>query len=324
MPLHIDDAEIDFRFCPPVAHALKTIKSEMAGYSVTPSLALRLMKDNFQLLIPEMHRDVLGHMAKATWEELHWTYAEMAFRSGQPTGLLTDIAVAINLICTLTTNPPRDFPNPETIEVTYFLQTCGHLHLNIKHLRYLDNGAFDVLRACKYCWRQPVPGRFICSTHTAGDKYNSIALDAEEESLTRSPFAGYKESSRQKKLYDQMLNKILTKEVLEFHESHFTSMILLPEQDIWNWLKEKRPLVGQLILTQEKPISDDLIVDSLLSILHNPDGLSVSHQQPYIKTNSLISSNPPLIWPMLLRAEAWLVVREVLRGRWGGKRKRNH
>ena len=60
MPLYIDDTEIEFRFCAPVAQGLKAIKSEMQGRAVTPSLALSLMKKYFQPLIPECHQDVLG------------------------------------------------------------------------------------------------------------------------------------------------------------------------------------------------------------------------------------------------------------------------
>jgi hypothetical protein len=127
MPLYIDDAEIESRFCMPVAQALKAIKSEMQDRAVTPSLALSLMKKYFQPLIPECHQDVLGNLTQASWEDLEFTYAEMVFRSGQPSGQLTEIAVCINLICIYTTQPHRTFPDHETIEITYFLQVCRQL-----------------------------------------------------------------------------------------------------------------------------------------------------------------------------------------------------
>lgn len=320
MPLHIDDAEIDFRLCLPVAVALKNIKTEMASRSVTPRFALALMKKYFQPLIPECHQDVLGRRIKTSWEDMHWAYAEMIFRSGQPIGLLTDIGLAMQWICTFTTQPPRDFPVTEPIEVDYFLQMCRQTDSSMEHFRYLDNGAFDVFRACKYCWRQPVPGRSICCRHATGHKHEPIELSNSAATTAKSSFAGYKESSRQKNAFDKMLNQILTKEVWEFHESSFTSPTLLPEQNKWDWLCVRRPMVSHLLLTQNKQTTDEVIIEELLSILHNAQGLVASHQQPYIKANSLIKSNPFLIWPMLLRAEAWLVARKNLRDKWGGRR----
>lgn len=321
MPLYISVAEIQRRFCLPVANALIAIKFEMQDHAVTPSLALSLMKKYFQPLIPECHQDVLGHMTQVSWINLHWAYPEMVFRGGQPSGLLADIAKSINLICTSTTYPPRDFPNNETIEVTYFLQICRQLKLAVEDsTRYSDNGKFDVLRACKYCWRQPVPGRFICSTHTAGDKHATIKLGTHEDSDASLPFTDYKESRRQKKIFDEMLNKILTKEVLEFHDSQFTAPTLIPSVGIRQWLSVRRPLLSELLLAQNKAIDDDQIVDSLLSLLHNPIGLTETQYQPYIKTNTFIKTYPILMWPMLLRAEAWLFARKSLRNNWGGKR----
>ncbi len=322
MPLYIDDAEIESRFCAPVAQALKAIKSEMQGRAVTPSLALSLMKKHFQPLIPECHQDVLGSLTQVSWEDLEFTYAEMVFRSGQPTGLLSEIAISINLICIFTTQPPRDFPNPETIEITYFLQICRQLKLGIEDsVRFSDNGRFDVLRACKYCWRQPVPGRLICSTHTAGDKHVTIKLGDQEDSDANLPFTDYKESRRQKKVFDETLNQILTKEVLEFHDSQFIAPILMPSKGCWQWLSVRRPLLSELLLAQNRTIDDEQIVHSLLSLLHSPVGLTETQHQPYLKANALIKTYPILIWPMLLRVEAWLTARKTLRDNWGGKRK---
>lgn len=322
MPLYIDDAEIESRFCIPVAQALKTIKSEMQGRAVTPSLALSLMKKYFQPLIPECHQDVLGNLTQASWEDLEFTYAEMVFRSGQPSGQLTEIAVSINLICIFTTHPPRTFPDHETIEITYFLQVCRQLKLGIENsVRFSDNGRFDVLRACKYCWRQPVPGRLICATHTAGDKHVNIKLGDQEDSDTNLPVTDYKESRRQKQAFDKTLNQILTKELLEFHDSHFTTPILMPDVNIWQWLNSRRPLLSHLLLAQNKAVDDEQIVDSLLSLLHKPIGLTETQYQPYLRANTLIKTYPILLWPMLLRAEAWLTARKTLRDNWGGKRK---
>ena len=76
----------------------------------------------------------------------------------------------------------------------------------------------------------------------------------------------------------------------------------------------------RLLLAQNSAREDEMIVDSLLSLLHTPVGLTETKYQPYLITNTLIKTYPILMWPMLLRAEAWLATRKTLRDNWGGKR----
>ncbi|MEQ1560786.1 MAG: hypothetical protein ABL933_17865 [Methyloglobulus sp.] len=113
---------------------------------------------------------------------------------------------------------------------------------------------------------------------------------------------------------------MLTKETIKFHESNFGDPILLPDNGRWAWLNLRRPLVAQLLLEDNKPIDDKTIIDSLLAVLHSPENLTGTLLKPYIRANGHIKENPILIWPMLLRAEAWLTVRAQKRGNWGGKR----
>lgn len=321
MPLYIDDEQIESALSTTVACALKAIKTDMQHHSVTPSLALGLIKKHLQPLMPEADKDILGKLIKVTWEDLHWAYPEIIFRGGQPTGLLADIGVSIDLICTHTTNPPREFLSQETVEVSNFLLLCEHLNINIvKDVRYSNNQKFDVFNACKYCWRQPVPGRLICSSHTAGDKHTSGELSAKNGLSGNSPSANYKESKRQKPFFDEFIKSILSREIWEFHESGFSSATLVPVKNIFQWLKDRRPHIASLIPQQNLPIDDDKIIDTLLLLLHSPEGLTNTQLEPYQKTNHLIKKNPVLIWPMLLRAEAWLHARKSLRSNWGGKR----
>ena len=321
MPLYIDENQVQLRLSKPVADALIAIKNDVQNLSVTPSAALGLMKRYLQPLLPIEHQDVFSKFNKPSWVELHWAFPDVAFRGGKSTGLLADIAVSIDLICTYSTFPPRDFPNLEEIEITNFLQMCKHLGIEVEQfIRYANNGKFDIFRSCKYCWRQPVPGRFICATHTAGNKYSPIKLEKGTHLTASSSSAEYKEGKRQKKIFDKLLNQILTKEVWDFHGSEFNSQILLPSAGIWEWLITRRPSLAQLLKEHDVAIDDDNIIESLLVLLHTPEDLSESLLQPYTRTNTLIKSYPFLIWPMLLRAEVWLTVRNDLRNNWGGTR----
>lgn len=321
MPLYIDENQVESRLSQPVAEALIAIKNEVQNLSVTPSVALGVMKRYLQPLLPIEHQEVFSNFNKPSWSELYWIYPDIAFRGGKSTGLLADIAVALDIICTYSTNPPRDFPNLEEIEITYFLQLCKLVNIEItQHIRYADNGQFDIFRSCKYCWRQPIPKRFICATHTAGDKYSPIKFDQQALLTVGSSYTEYKEVKRQKKTFDELLNQILTKEVLEFHDSEFDAQILLPNKDIWGWMTARRPCLAQLLKDQNIAIDDDNIIESLLKLLHTPKGLSEAILKPYTRANILLKTHPFLIWPMLLRTEVWLTVRNNLRNNWGGIR----
>jgi len=87
----------------------------------------------------------------------------------------------------------------------------------------------------------------------------------------------------------------LAKEALELHDSQFTAPTLIPTEGIWKWMSVRRPLLSELLAAQNKAKCDDWIIDSLLSLLHNPIGLTETQYQPYIKTNTLIKPYPILM-----------------------------
>jgi hypothetical protein len=321
MPLYLDDEQIKLRLSAPVASALIAIKNEMQSHAVTPSLALSLMKKHFQPLLPLEHQDILSKLTKPTWTDIYWAFPEMVFRGGQPTGLLADIGASIKFIFTFTTIPYRVHHFSEKIEINHFLDVCRSLNIDINlYPRYSDDGKFDVFRACKYCWRQPVPGRLICSTHTAGNKHTAIKLEGVRDIPSNSVFTDYKEGARQKKAYDEAIHTALNREINELYVDEFTIDSLIPPVEVWSWMNIRRPILAQLLLDQKKPIDDQSIIESLLLILHSPTGLTETQLEPYLKANEIIRANPILIWPMLLRAEAWLSVRKNLRSNWGGAR----
>lgn len=324
MPLYVDKETIDQRMCAPVAHALKAIRHEMQNHAVTPSLALSLIKKHFLPILPVEYHAPFIKVKQASWERLSWRYPDLvsnSFKAGDLGKLLEDIGVSIDWICRYTTLPPREPTVFGNLETNIFLQHCGFINVEIAHLRYLDAGKFDVFKACKYCWRQPVSRRSICVVHTASDKHSPISVNSREKGIRESIFTDYKEGKRQKEAYDKTLNKILTKETIAFHESGFNDPLLLPSEHIWPWLLERRPLVSQLLIDQNLTTGDDEIIDSLLMALHSPTTLTDHLLKPYLLANQHIKRHPQLIWPMLLRAEAWLTIRSKRRGNWGGNRK---
>lgn len=321
MPLYVDVVSIVTSFSPPVAEALLKIKAAMSDKSVTPSLAARLIKDHLLVLVSPEDRKLFPTGRSVTWDTIFFSYPRFVFQDEGKKGLLTEIGVAIDTIWSHTKRPARELGDEDTIEVTYFFNMYLNLQQPIEEMRYANHGEFDLFKFCKYCWRHPVPGRSICPIHTIGAKH--IELRASQPN--NSPYKGsleYKEGKRQKARFDATLNRILTEEVLEFHDSRFRSQILLPPAGIKAWLALRRPHIRNAIAFEWDRVSDITLIDLLLDTLHNPAGLSFSVQQAYTKANDMIREYNFLIWPMLLRAEAWLIAREELRCKWGGLRKK--
>jgi len=310
MPLYLERSAIHTGFSPPVAEAMLKIAAAMESKAVTPSLAARLIKDHLLPLIPEEHRDVFKLGKPVSWDDIHHVFPTLVFAGEGKHRRLTEVGAAVKFIWEHTKSPPREFVFQNSIEITYFFQMCSHLNLQVEHLRYLDSGAIDLFHFCKYCWRQAVPERAICPVHMVGSKHAG----------SDQGFLQYKEARRQQPIFETLLNRILTRETMAFHESGFTEQILLPESGIKEWLALRRPHIRDTLALEWEEVSDDAIVGLLLDTLHNAGEMAFSMQHAYRQINATISSHQVMIWPMLLRAEAWLEARNTLRAAWGGPR----
>lgn len=321
MPLYLDSSVIEASFSEPVAEALLAIKAAMDGKPATPSLAARLIKDHLLPLIALEHRDMFTPGKAPSWDDIAHAYPTLVFRSEGQKGILTEVASAINAIWTYTKSPPRDVVISDLIEVSHFFHLCDHLKIPVKHLRYQHGTSFDLFRFCKYCWRRPVPGRSICPVHTLGSNHVSgIGPHSETNHHSDLGFLEYKEGKRQRERFDAAVNDILTREVMEFHDSNFTAQILLPAAGIKDWLALRRPHLRAALALEWASATDETVIDILIKALHNPGRMAFSVQQAYDQANAMFSNNPILIWPMLLRAEAWLVARQERHDNWGGQR----
>ena len=192
---------------------------------------------------------------------------------------------------------------------------CGQLKIPVQsQIRPDREQRIDPFNFCSLCWRQPLPGRKLCAHHAPGTPLLAEGTDK------RAAAARYKSGVRQKEQFDKAVNRILTKEVTEFHEGLFTPVVLLPEQGIAAWVAERRPLLWQLLGERQQEFNDGNAVGMLLDLLHSPVGLPAKAQQMYRLINQHLHKHPLLIWPMLIRAEGWHRCREEVRGQWGGKR----
>lgn len=321
MPIYLDRALIEGEFPKEIAEAILHIKAATAELAVTPNIALGLMRQHLAPLLPSEHRDVFDKLKTVAWDDLYMIYVELGSRS-EDERLLFEIGCAIKAIYAHSTAQPRELAFPDCIEVPYFIDMYDHLRTPIRNICQPDrNGNCSVFRFCKYCWRHAIPARAICPIHSLGGKQQYVSSVAHDNSDQRGAYTYYKEGQRQKILFDKTINKILTAEVTEFHESNFTAQVLFPQVAIKDWLSLRRPNLWNKLGDQQRHFTDATAIDILLGFLHDASNLVHSVQDAYNKTNDLIRARPILIWPMLLRAEAWFVARESSRRSWGGSRK---
>ena len=313
MPLYVDDEDIHAQFTnKDVIHALRVIKAAAWTTAITPALALRLIRRHLRPLTNGEARIAFDKKRKTTWNSIHFLYAGIGFHSKNNDDLW-QVARAVSLVHSHTTQPPRDLEFAP-IEVNTFFQTCGYLRMPMEELRYpAKRRDIDPLRFCTLCWRQPLPGRKLCGYHAPSGP-ERFADDA------RNAAARYKAGIRQKELFEKTVNRILTRESIEFHESLFTAPMLFPERDIASWLAERRPEVWRKLGDRQYELNDENTVKILLDTIHSSNALSLKTKALYKIVNEHIQAHPALIWPMLVRAEGWYQSRHFLEENRGGKR----
>jgi hypothetical protein len=315
LPLYLDDEVLNSFLYPDVAIALLEIKRSTTDVAVTPAIARSLIRKYLLPLIPPENHHVLDKPRTETWDGIFGIYSALGCCVAQSNDrLLLEVMTAVQLIHRHTIRSTRELMFP-FIEVTYFLNMCSHLKIAVQSdIRPSKDQRINVFSFCTLCWRQPLPGRKLCAHHAPSTPLMS------EEMHQSGAAARYKAGVRQKDLFDATVNRILTKDVLEFHDRSLTPAVLFPEQRIAAWLSERRPSIWQLLGNQQQGFNDGNAVGILLDLLHSPDSLPFKTKQIYQQINWHLQEHPHLIWPMLVRAEGWYQCREELQGRWGGKR----
>src|SRR5690606_10020876 len=103
---------------------------------------------------------------------------------------------------------------------TYFISMCNQLRMPVQSPIRSNSGLqVDPFNFCVLCWRHPLPGRKLCAEHAPGPPLQK------DEGVRRAAAARYKSGVRQRKSFDNAVNRILTREVTEFHKSLFTAVV---------------------------------------------------------------------------------------------------
>jgi hypothetical protein len=325
LPLYLEDISArngGVWLTPAAWHALLAITREVAGQPVTPRIAWNQACRHLRPLLPPEHQDIFAASRRVNWGLLPAAYAQLLGRSNGEIFDLMSAATATEILYRHTTRPPREHDAPQPVEVFYFFQMCGHAKLPMNAASFgIEGGAAGLFRFCKYCWRMSIPGREICNDHASELVGTTTAVRGALQGEAKTPVSRRKQANRQRQRFDAEISRLMTAEVMEFHTSEFAADVLLPGVGRLEWLKRRRPKVAELLLGSEKDIQDDNMISLLLKLLHAPGLKRGAWEFAYRQVNSTIAQVPELIWPMLVRAEAWFCVRNEIRQKWGGARK---
>lgn len=325
MPLYLEDVPPQTVLSlseQPIISALNTIALAAGKSPVSPSNAWRFALKHLKPLLSTEHHAAFDGRYGMGWDALSIAYADLACRSMGRDVFLMDMATAVNVLYRHTTRPPRENLAMPLLEVTYFHQMSDCLKPTVRPLTGTDierNAA--VFRFCMSCWRASNPNRILCSEHAFVKVDGTVKVSGVIGKEASTPTSRRKQAARQKSQFDAVIREMTTNEVLEFHNSNFAADVLFPISGRCDWFARRRPNVWRLLTDAEMAITDRNVVPLLLKLLHNPPGRNESVRRVYDGVNQILLSQPELIWPMVLRAEAWHKVRnEVQQGR-GGLRK---
>jgi hypothetical protein len=302
--------------------ALNAISLESGKSPVSPSNAWRFALKHLKPLLPAEHHVVFDGRYGTGWEALSIAYADLASRSMGRDVFLMNMATAIKILHTYTTRPPRENLVVPLLEVAYFHQMSDCLKPTVRPLIESDierNAA--VFRFCIGCWRTSNPNRLLCSEHASVIVDGTLEVSGVVGKEASTHISRRKQAARQKSKFDAAIREMTTNEVLEFHNSNFAADVLFPKSGRCDWLARRRPNVWRLLTDAETTITDENVVPLLLKLLHNPPGRNESVRRVYDGVNQILLLEPELIWPMVLRAEAWHKVRNAVQQGRGGLRK---
>ncbi len=299
MPLYLDDFE------PPdvpddYLRALLRIAASARDQPINPATAVNLLRSFVMpLLAPEHQPFFMLSGAQPSWERLYLLYANLAGASeGRDPDLLA-AATLVDRVIRHTTSPPREMSFPQHLELASFERVVTYLGLPAGHPTVQIGG--HVLRLydfCRYCWL-PAGAKGVCRQHSTRRVEMATPLCGA---------ATLKQVQRLAPRFAGELTRLVSAQEWEFHESNFSSPILLPPSGLLYWLKERRPaLAAQL---GQVPSSPARTLEALLQLLYGSTGVHVLEA---------VAGSVHLLTPITARAEAWYTAWQARPG-WGGQR----
>ncbi len=281
--------------------------------SVGPGGVLRALRERLGPVLSEAELEVLRIPGRATWQALWALYPAFVFRGGPQGQREHAIASVIAHVLESVSGARRARQDhAERYEATAFrqmreqaasLKNAPLLHANDPNFQNLW-----LYRFCKLCFRRRLPGGQLCSEHRP-DLESAAAL------------AKYQSGRRLLPSFHEQVRALTTREVLRFHDSDLDLGILHPQENAFRWLEQHRPMVcAQLGASASGQRNDERLWRAVVNVLQPlpRDGAMARAEQQ--AANEVFFAHQQLLWPVLVRAEAWFRADQARRARWGGFR----
>lgn len=325
MPIYIDDIplrELGFIGDRRVQAALEAICREAGNSPVSSRNCWKYVIKHLAPLLPLEHREAFDSRDDTDWDTLNIAYIDLAGRSMGTDHMLMSMATVVKILFRHTTRPPREEKAFAPLEVAYFHQmsNCIRQH-GLPESESRQERHPDVFKFCILCWRTTVPNRLFCAEHGSFAGVGSTTVTGLVGKEASTYQARKKQAVRQQPQFVSLIREMTTKEVLEFHNSSFNADVLFPATGRCEWLIRRRPAVWGLLEGARVPLNDENLVENFLSLFHDSSRQVGQVRLGYEAVNSTLIEMPELIWPMVLRAEAWHQVREHVVQKRGGFRK---
>lgn len=278
---------------------------------VTPGAVLSALRRVLYPLLSESEQNPLRKIRRASWWNLYWLFPAYAFMAGPQSYRLQLIASAIQRTVTAYADPHVIDGLPVHQEVGAFRQMRDQMGIPLPDICQFDERGHSWLyRFCRYCWRRALPSGLLCPVHSPAKRAGNNA--------------SYQEGRRMHREFNAEIVRILTQDALEFHAQDMSPSVLCWPEDLAGWLLQYRPRVaGWLGISRVSVLTESqnpAALWCLIARLQEAPDAGVRTQTERSAADNAFCESPELLWPVWVRAEAWLEVRYRRHARWGGAR----
>lgn len=314
MPIYLNNDVFTVPLETDVVDAVAQIIEATKDVPITPAVAITLLRKWIMPLLPGEHQEAFAGISPVRWDTIHWIYVKIAFAGRGTNKRLLAIAAAVELVHKYSCQPPREIAFPTFIEVGAFFQMAAHARLDVARSIPRDRwGNSPVYFFCKYCWRPARTAHGICSLH-------SPTKPGTNPTERRTAAAIYKEATRLKPRFDQIVASLVSAEVMRFHESEFTDPVFFPQQGISAWLLDRRPLLSKQLPNLNEDTTDEQALLQLGAWLYGLDKTSTAPKTLSQAVARQLFADRILLTPVVVRAEGWLKASAEVHAARGGSR----
>lgn len=282
--------------------------------SVSPGSLLTVLRRRLEPVLRPEEQQVLHPPGRATWQGLWAMYPAFVFRGGPQGWREHEVAAVILRVLESLQGPTRAIQDRVGLyEAKAFLQMRKQANYGvfIPHVHPAEPSFQDfwLYRFCRLCYRRKLPGGQLCFEHRPAPDVPTAQ-------------ARYQSGRRLFPSFNEHVRCLTTQEVWRFHEAELDLNVLYPKDQALRWLAQHRPLVfAQLGVGAGSTLDDTRLWRMVISHLQPLPNDGVKARAEQQAANQVFLAHTQLLWPVLVRAEAWFMADQARRAHWGGVRK---